>query len=288
MNNELINQFLDNFWLKKTPSHNTLSAYKTDLTLFSDYLQKDLKLAEKQDVIHYIENKNLSTSSANRFISTLRNFYKFLIQAKMIKISPLENITLAKLEKKLPDILTIQEIDKLLEVIDITTILGKRDRAMIELMYSCGLRVSEIISLKYFDIKLEDGFLTIFGKGAKERIMPMSDVANNLLRDYLDNSRGFLASGKSDSFFLSKRGRAMSRQNFFYMIKNYVLLAGIQKNISPHSLRHAFATHLVQNGADLRSVQLMLGHSDISTTQIYTQIHNTRLKIGHQEHHPLD
>jgi integrase/recombinase XerD len=206
----------------------------------------------------------------------------------MIKISPLENITLAKLEKKLPDILTIQEIDKLLEVIDITTILGKRDRAMIELMYSCGLRVSEIISLKYFDIKLEDGFLTIFGKGAKERIMPMSDVANNLLRDYLDNSRGFLASGKSDSFFLSKRGRAMSRQNFFYMIKNYVLLAGIQKNISPHSLRHAFATHLVQNGADLRSVQLMLGHSDISTTQIYTQIHNTRLKIGHQEHHPLD
>jgi integrase/recombinase XerD len=159
---------------------------------------------------------------------------------------------------------------------------------MIELMYSCGLRVSEIISLKYFDIKLEDGFLTIFGKGAKERIMPMSDVANNLLRDYLDNSRGFLASGKSDSFFLSKRGRAMSRQNFFYMIKNYVLLAGIQKNISPHSLRHAFATHLVQNGADLRSVQLMLGHSDISTTQIYTQIHNTRLKIGHQEHHPLD
>lgn len=286
-NSTLIDTFLDNFWLKKRPSAHTLSAYKTDLTLFAQTLDKPLSAVTQADILHYLSQKNTAANSNNRLLSTLRNFYTFLLTTEIISISPLEHITLAKLQKNLPEILTPKEVDILLESIDTTTILGKRDRAMIELMYSCGLRVSEIISLEYLNVKLNDGFLTIYGKGAKERIMPLSTIANDLLTDYIATVRPFLLKGKNSSFFLSVRGKAMTRQNFFHIIKQYVRLAGIEKNISPHSLRHAFATHLVQHGADLRSVQLMLGHSDISTTQIYTHIHNAQLKAQHTTHHPL-
>ncbi len=287
MNAELISEFLDNLWLKKSPSQHTLSAYRNDLTRFSTYINKDLTTVTKEDVIKYIESREVSSRSNNRLISTLRNFYKYMLAENIITISPMQHITLAKLEKKLPSLLSVDEVDALLESIDTTTLLGKRDRAMIELMYSCGLRVSEIISLNHFDIKLSEGFLLITGKGSKQRVMPMSEPAMDLISAYLSEVRPILVNSNEDSFFVSKRGSSMSRQNFFYIIKNYVALAGISKPISPHSLRHAFATHLVQNGADLRSVQLMLGHSDISTTQIYTQIQNITLKKEHSLHHPL-
>ena len=192
-----------------------------------------------------------------------------------------------KLEKKLPVFLNIQEVEKLLEAPNTSSLFGQRDRAMLELLYSCGLRVSELINLSYHNINIKEEFIRIHGKGNKERILPMGEIAIDYLTAYELNSRPILLkNGQSDSYFLSNRGTAMSRQNFFYIIKAYATQAGIDKPLSPHSLRHAFATHLVQKGADLRSVQLMLGHSDISSTQLYTHIQNAQLKAQHEKHHP--
>ena len=192
-----------------------------------------------------------------------------------------------KLEKKLPVFLNIQEVEKLLEAPSSSSLFGQRDRAMLELLYSCGLRVSELINLSYHNINLKEEFIRIHGKGNKERVLPMGEVAIDYLMKYETNARPmFLKNGQSDSYFLSNRGSAMSRQNFFYIIKAYANQVGIDKPLSPHSLRHAFATHLVQKGADLRSVQLMLGHSDISSTQLYTHIQNAQLKAQHAKHHP--
>jgi integrase/recombinase XerD len=192
-----------------------------------------------------------------------------------------------KLVKKLPIFLNIQEVEKLLDAPNINSTIGQRDRAMIELLYSCGLRVSELINLSFHNINLKDEFIRVHGKGNKERMLPLGEIAIDFLSEYEKNARSLLLkNGQCDSYFLSNRGSAMSRQNFFYIIKDYASLAGIDKPISPHSLRHAFATHLVQKGADLRSVQLMLGHSDISSTQLYTHIQNAQLKTQHQKHHP--
>jgi integrase/recombinase XerD len=200
---------------------------------------------------------------------------------------PTEQMDYPKLEKKLPIFLNIQEVEKLIEAPNTNSIYGQRDRAMLELLYSCGLRVSELISLSYHNLNLKEEFVRVHGKGNKERMLPLGEVAIDFLDQYERNSRTLLLkNGQCDSYFLSNRGSAMSRQNFFYTIKGYAATAGINKPISPHSLRHAFATHLVQKGADLRSVQLMLGHSDISSTQLYTHIQNAQLKIQHQKHHP--
>ena len=192
-----------------------------------------------------------------------------------------------KLEKKLPTFLNIEEVEKLMDTPNINSTFGQRDRAMIELLYSCGLRVTELINLSFHNINLKDEFVRIHGKGNKERMLPLGEIAIDYLDGYEKKARPILLkNGQCDSYFLSNRGSAMSRQNFFYIIKSYASLAGIDKPISPHSLRHAFATHLVQKGADLRSVQLMLGHSDISSTQLYTHIQNAQLKTQHQKHHP--
>jgi len=200
---------------------------------------------------------------------------------------PTEQMDYPKLEKKLPIFLNIQEVEKLIEAPNTNSIYGQRDRAMLELLYSCGLRVSELISLSYHNLNLKEEFVRVHGKGNKERMLPLGEVAIDFLDQYERNSRTLLLkNGQCDSYFLSNRGSAMSRQNFFYIIKGYAATAGINKPISPHSLRHAFATHLVQKGADLRSVQLMLGHSDISSTQLYTHIQNAQLKMQHQKHHP--
>ena len=200
---------------------------------------------------------------------------------------PTEQMDYPKLEKKLPIFLNIQEVEKLIESPNTNSIYGQRDRAMLELLYSCGLRVSELISLSYHNLNLKEEFVRVHGKGNKERMLPLGEVAIDFLDQYERNSRTLLLkNGQCDSYFLSNRGNAMSRQNFFYIIKGYAATAGINKPISPHSLRHAFATHLVQKGADLRSVQLMLGHSDISSTQLYTHIQNAQLKMQHQKHHP--
>ena len=291
MNNDLIDQFIDFYWLTTGASKNTLSAYRSDIKIFSDWLNenslKDVNHDMILDYLSYRKDTKISPSTQSRFLTCLHSFYQYLIVNKLIKIDPTEQLSYPKLEKKLPVFLNVQEVERLLEAPNSKSLFGQRDRAMLELLYSCGLRVSELINLSYHNINLKDEFIRIHGKGNKERLLPMGEIAIDYLTKYELNSRPvLLKNGQSDSYFLSNRGRAMSRQNFFYIIKGYASKAGIDKPLSPHSLRHAFATHLVQKGADLRSVQLMLGHSDISSTQLYTHIQNAQLKAQHQKHHP--
>jgi len=291
MNSDLIDQFIDFYWLTTGASKNTLSAYRSDLKIFSKWLNNnsliDVDKKQIQDYFSYRKDSNISASTQSRMLTCLHSFYQFLSDKKNLKIDPTEQLDYPRLEKKLPIFLNIQEVERLLEAPNSKSLFGQRDRAMLELLYSCGLRVSELINLSYHNINLKDEFIRIHGKGNKERLLPMGEIAIDYLTKYELNSRpALLKNGQSDSYFLSNRGRAMSRQNFFYIIKDYASKAGIDKPLSPHSLRHAFATHLVQKGADLRSVQLMLGHSDISSTQLYTHIQNAQLKAQHQKHHP--
>ncbi|MDA9058289.1 site-specific tyrosine recombinase XerD [Candidatus Thioglobus sp.] len=291
MNSDLIDQFIDFYWLTTGASKNTLSAYRSDLKIFSKWLNNnsliDVDKKQIQDYFSYRKDSNISASTQSRMLTCLHSFYQFLSDKKNLKIDPTEQLDYPKLEKKLPIFLNVQEVERLLGAPNSKSLFGQRDRAMLELLYSCGLRVSELINLSYHNINLKDEFIRIHGKGNKERLLPMGEIAIDYLTKYELNSRPtLLKNGQSDSYFLSNRGRAMSRQNFFYIIKDYASKAGIEKPLSPHSLRHAFATHLVQKGADLRSVQLMLGHSDISSTQLYTHIQNAQLKAQHQKHHP--
>jgi len=291
MNAKLIDQFIDFYWLTTGASKNTLSAYRSDLKIFSQWLNETslIEVNKKliQDYFLYRQSTKISSSTQSRVLTCLHSFYQFLLDNNLINTDPTEQLSYPKLEKKLPVFLNIQEVEKLLEAPNISSLFGQRDRAMLELLYSCGLRVSELINLSYHNINIKEEFIRIHGKGNKERILPMGEIAIDYLTTYELNSRPILLkNGQSDSYFLSNRGKAMSRQNFFYIIKAYATQAGIDKPLSPHSLRHAFATHLVQKGADLRSVQLMLGHSDISSTQLYTHIQNAQLKAQHEKHHP--
>ena len=291
MNNNLIDQFIDYYWLTSGASKNTLSAYRSDLNIFNKWLnQKPFTSVDKKLVHEYFsyrKKSNLSAASRSRILTCLHSFFQYLLKNQKMSNDPTEQMDYPKLEKKLPIFLNIQEVEKLIEAPNTNSIYGQRDRAMLELLYSCGLRVSELISLSYHNLNLKEEFVRVHGKGNKERMLPLGEVAIDFLDQYERNSRTLLLkNGQCDSYFLSNRGSAMSRQNFFYIIKGYAATAGINKPISPHSLRHAFATHLVQKGADLRSVQLMLGHSDISSTQLYTHIQNAQLKMQHQKHHP--
>ena len=291
MNAKLIDQFIDFYWLTTGASKNTLSAYRSDLKIFSQWLNETLLIEVNkkliQDYFLYRQSTKISSSTQSRVLTCLHSFYQFLLDNNLINTDPTEQLSYPKLEKKLPVFLNIQEVEKLLEAPNSSSLFGQRDRAMLELLYSCGLRVSELINLSYHNINIKEEFIRIHGKGNKERILPMGEIAIDYLTTYESNSRPILLkNGQSDSYFLSNRGKAMSRQNFFYIIKAYATQAGIEKPLSPHSLRHAFATHLVQKGADLRSVQLMLGHSDISSTQLYTHIQNAQLKAQHEKHHP--
>ena len=288
MNNVvLIDKFLDYYWLSSGASQNTLSAYQSDLKLFSKWLDGDLSHIDSAHINDYFKHRQLSAATQARILTCLRIFYQYLITQQLIKNNPTAKLHHPKQAQKLPIFLNIEEVDRLLNTPDKNTVFGQRDRAMLELLYSCGLRVSELISLDYHNINLNEEYIRIHGKGNKERILPMGEIAMDYLNTYEQKARPFLLkSGQTDHYFLSNRGSGMSRQNFFYIIKAYAAKAGIDKPLSPHTLRHAFATHLVQQGADLRSVQLMLGHSDISTTQIYTHIQNTQLKSQHSKHHP--
>ena len=291
MNTELIDQFIDYYWLSTGASKNTLAAYRSDLKIFSKWLagKSFISVNSKhiQDYFSERQKNNIGSSTQARILTCLHSFYQYLLTNQLISKDPTEQLSQPKLERKLPVFLNIQEVEKLLEAPSSSSLFGQRDRAMLELLYSCGLRVSELINLSYHNINLKEEFIRIFGKGNKERVLPMGEMAIDYLMKYETNARPvLLKNGQSDSYFLSNRGRAMSRQNFFYIIKAYANQVGIDKPLSPHSLRHAFATHLVQKGADLRSVQLMLGHSDISSTQLYTQIQNAQLKAQHSKHHP--
>ena len=290
-NKPLITQFIDYIWLNQALSKNTMSAYSSDLRLFAKYINKSLTKADKDNILEYFEYRekdNISSATKARILTCLRVFYNYLITNSYITTNPSLNIKHTKKIKKLPDYLNEDDVLSLLNAPDEKTVFGMRDKAMLELLYACGLRVSELVNLKQRQVNLNDECIIVYGKGNKERLLPIGEVATEKLDKYIADSRPVLSTkNKNDSYFISNRGSSMSRQNFWYIIRNYAIKVDIRKKLSPHTLRHAFATHLVQNGADIRSVQLMLGHSDISTTQIYTHIHNVRLKNQHQKHHPM-
>ena len=289
-----IDGFLDAIWSERGLSKNTLDAYGRDLQKLSVWLQKkqsNLLMVDNAQILEYIAFciKNGSKSrSVARLISSLRRFYRYQLRQNSIKEDPTSLIELPKLGKPLPGTLSESQVESLIFAADISDPIGLRDRAMLELLYATGLRVSELISLKYNQLSLQQGVVRVIGKGNKERLVPMGDEAVNWLTQYLETSRANLMQGKStcDYFFVTRRGSGMTRQAFWYLIKRYALLAGITQKLSPHTLRHAFATHLLNHGADLRVVQLLLGHSDLSTTQIYTHVAKARLQSIHREHHP--
>ena len=256
MNNQLIDQFIDFFWLTTGASKNTLDAYRSDLNIFKKWLQDTAFENVNRDLVNeyfsFRKDSNLSTSSQSRILTCLHSFFQYLIEHQIIDNDPTDQMNYPKLDKKLPVFLNIQEVERLMNTPNINSTIGQRDRAMIELLYSCGLRVSELINLSFHNINLKDEFIRVHGKGNKERMLPLGEIAIDFLDEYEKTTRPLLLkNGQCDSYFLSNRGSAMSRQNFFYIIKGYASLAGIDKPISPHSLRHAFASHLVQKGADL-------------------------------------
>lgn len=272
-------------------------AYRYDLNTFADFLQKqsieDLHHIDKSTVRDYVSwcrKKNLSSRSISRRISTLRGFFRFLLAENHIDADPTSMIDHPKLGRVLPKTLTIGEVDALLtvsETLDRGNPLAARNHVMLHLLYATGLRVSELVKLPLVSFNRHSGNLRVLGKGSKERLVPIGEQASRLLEEYLDHIRPRLLQGKtSPALFVTMRGKAMTRTRYWQILKDTVLQAGIKKEISPHALRHSFATHLLENGADLRSVQLMLGHSDISTTQLYTHVEYSRLKSIHKKFHP--
>jgi len=289
-----IDAFLDALWAERGLSQNTLAAYGRDLKGLSQWLeQENLELLSVTEVNlqKYLVNRiksGVKTRSIARIISTLRRFYRYQLRENKVQTDPTALIELPKLDKPLPSSLSEEQVEALLNATDIHTDLGLRDRSMLELLYATGLRVTELVSLKYNQLSLQQGVLRVIGKGDKERLVPMGDEAVDWLKQYIEEARPALMKGKgiSEYLFVTKRGSAMTRQAFWYLIKRYAIIAGIKQKLSPHTLRHAFATHLLNHGADLRVVQLLLGHSDLSTTQIYTHVAKARLQKLHQQHHP--
>ncbi|MEO1926387.1 MAG: site-specific tyrosine recombinase XerD [Gammaproteobacteria bacterium] len=288
---QIIDSFLDSLWMERGLSDNTLSAYRSDLYKFSLWLQQqqvELIKVEANEVLAYLalaESKSARTVA--RRLSSLRRLYEYLLREDQIKYNPVSNVDAPKLGRSLPKSLTESEVEALLEAPDTEDVLGVRDKCMLELLYATGLRVSELVGLTVQQVNLRQGVVRVTGKGNKERLVPLGEEATQWLERYLASERNeLLNNAMSDALFPSKRGKAMTRQTFWYMIKRYTVIAGINKSLSPHVLRHAFATHLINHGADLRVVQMLLGHSDISTTQIYTHVARERLKDLHSEHHP--
>ncbi len=285
--------FLDSLWLESGLSPNTVEAYRRDLLAFAAWLARsdvDLAAATQQDIQRY-QNQRMregrKVRSEARLLSTLRRFYRYLLREEIRDSDPTAQIDSPRLGKPLPDSLTEQEVEDLLSQPDVTDLLGLRDRTMLEVLYASGLRVSELVALRQEQVNMRQGLIRCIGKGNKERLVPLGEEALDWLQQYLFESRPGLLNGRaSDDMFPTRRGKAMTRQAFWYIIKRYARQADIDKPLSPHTLRHAFATHLLNHGADLRVVQLLLGHSDLSTTQIYTHVARERLKQLHGQHHP--
>lgn len=289
-----IDHFLDVLWAERGVSQNTLDAYATDLRQFDNWLKNHavtLLSVGKGDLQAYLawrwQQKHKPNSIA-RFLASCRRFYRFQLREGKIAEDPTAELESPKLGRKLPDALTETDVNALLDAPDTTTSLGMRDKAMLELLYAAGLRVSELVSIRQNELSLQQGVIRIIGKGDKERLIPIGETAIDWLMNYLNGARQDLLAKKgiSDFLFVTTRGSEMTRQAFWYLIKKYAVQAGIPQSISPHTLRHAFATHLLNHGADLRVVQLLLGHSDLSTTQIYTHIAQARLEELHRQHHP--
>jgi len=299
----LLDQFVDNLWLEDGLAKNTLAAYRSDLAQFAGWLNvsgKKLLDVDENSIKDYLAHLHLrppdqrpKPASQRRLHAALRRFYGFLLTQKRITRDPLLNIDQPRLTQRFPKTLSEDDVEKLLAAPDIATPLGLRDRAMLEVLYASGLRVSELVNLKLFETGLDEGVVRIRGKGSKVRLVPLGEFAVDWLKRYLAEARPVLLKGRTcDEIFVNSRigaktgGGGLSRQMFWVLIKRYALRAGIHKSISPHVLRHAFATHLINHGADLRVVQLLLGHADISTTQLYTHVARERLKLLRAQHLP--
>ncbi|HEY8182259.1 MAG TPA: site-specific tyrosine recombinase XerD [Thermoanaerobaculia bacterium] len=284
--------FLDYLTIEKGLAKNSLAAYGTDLRRFGSHLAKkgiDIENVQRVDIVRHFQSlrtAGISARSVARALAAIRGMFRFLVAERHLKHDPSENVENPKLWTTLPKSLQPSEVESLLRAPDRTTPEGLRDAAMLELLYATGLRVSELIHVKVEDLVMDAGFLRTIGKGSKERVVPFGDVARDTIVMYLEQGRPELVKRADPHLFLSSRGRAMSRQSFWMKIVRYARQAGIKPHISPHVLRHSFATHLLENGADLRSVQMMLGHSDISTTQIYTHVSRARLQKMYERYHP--
>lgn len=289
---EALDTFIDHLWLEDGLSKNTLESYRTDLAQFAYWLQKkqsSLLDANQGCIQQYLAAKfsHSKPRTIGRLIASIRRFYRYCLRENLLQIDPSLQIESPKLPRSLPKSLNESEVEHLLKAPNINQPMGLRDKAMLELLYASGLRVSELVNISVNEVSTQDGVVRVTGKGSKTRLVPMGEEAADWIVRYLKNGRPEILQKKmSDSLFVTARASAMTRQAFWYLIKRYALLAGIAKPMSPHVLRHAFATHLLNHGADLRVVQMLLGHSDISTTQIYTHVARERLKSLHSIHHP--
>lgn len=289
-------EFLDSLWLEKGLSNNTLESYGRDLRAFEAWLDESasgrkLEAVRREDLLRYLSDRlaaGIKARSTARSLSCLRSLYRYLLRENKINEDPTLQIDNPKLGRPLPATLSESDVERLLQAPDISTAIGMRDRTMLEVLYATGLRVTELVALQLTEVNLRQGVVRIMGKGSKERLVPLGEEAINWLVRYLKESRADLLKKSlyQEVVFPSNHGKQMTRQTFWHRIKQHAETAGIQKKISPHTLRHAFATHLLNHGADLRVVQLLLGHSDLSTTQIYTHVAQQRMKELHAEHHP--
>ncbi len=290
---QLLDAFTDHLWLEDGLARNTLDSYRLDLSQFGEWLlahgNKSVSEAVEGDIQQYLAVRfpHSKPRSISRLIASLRRFYRYCLREHKVDIDPTLRIDAPKLPRSLPKSLNEAQVEELLDAPDTSQDMGLRDRAMLEILYACGLRVSELIGLKTTEVSLSEGVIRVTGKGSKTRLVPMGEEAVEWVARYLRQARpAILQQRLSDSLFVTQRGTAMTRQAFWYLIKRYALQAGITQALSPHVLRHAFATHLLNHGADLRVVQMLLGHADISTTQIYTHVARERLKQLHATHHP--
>jgi integrase/recombinase XerD len=292
----LLNRFCDNLWLQDGLAKNTLTAYRSDLSLFATWLARRGQMLPSADgttinaYLAYLHALALRPKPATlrRLHAALHRFYNFLLENGVIKVDPLLEIEQPAAPQRFPKTLSEKQVEALIAAPDVATTLGLRDRALLETIYATGLRVSELVGLKLFELSLDAGVVRVFGKGSKERLVPLGDVAAEWLKRYIADARpALLKKHGCDEVFVTVRGTGMTRQMAWHLIKKYALLADIpRERISPHTLRHAFATHLLNHGADLRVVQLLLGHADITTTQVYTHVARERLKALHATHHP--
>ena len=290
----LVDQFVNYLLVEKGLAQKTIEAYSRDLTEYLRFLKKEhittIQAADTAAILKHLialRNAGLGPRSRARHLVTLRGFYRFLVQEKILSADPARLVDLPKGGLKLPDVLSVEDVQRLLTIPDTADIRGSRDAAMLELLYAAGLRVSELVNLKIQDVNLEAGFVRVFGKGSKERVVPVGRHAGRRITAYLDQARPALLKNRvSPVLFVARAGKPMTRQGFWKRLRQYAIKAGIAKKVTPHSLRHSFASHLLEGGADLRAVQVMLGHVDISTTQIYTHVAGERLKKIHAKYHP--
>lgn len=285
MNDRLINDFKNYLELERNYSNNTSLSYVKDVALFSDFIKKDLLLVDKKDIEKYIRSLNKSSKTISHIISSLKSFYNYYMRMGNIKSNPTDEIDRPKIEKKIPEFLTLEEVSNLLNF-EVNNEFEARNKAILELLYSSGLRISELTSLELSNIDLDECLVRVMGKGSKERIVPLGDYAIDALKEYIYFYRPMLNKNNSSYVFLNNRGGVLSRQFIFKVIKEECIKKGIRKNVSPHTLRHTFATHLLKNGADLRIIQELLGHENLSTTQIYTHLTNDKLKHDYEDYFP--